>query len=188
MSKSPATSLVLPARSPEAPAAAIRAFQHGLLVVLPTETVYGLACNAASPPAVERLAALSKGSKPSAWHAPSVDAVRAAINFTSPIHQRLVAKLLPGPVTLIVESQEPDLAAIRQRLNVPAGALDDGRTISVRVPDHSVAAAILDQALEAGMPVVAQSISTAGWGDGRSLPDRHPWADTVGAMLDDGPA
>ncbi len=165
----------------------MEALRQGLLIAFPTETVYGLGCNARSGPALDRLRALTKDGPPGSWHAPSADAVLSAIDIVAPIHRRLMAKLVPGPVTFLIE--RPDLDRIREHLGVAAGTIDDGRAISVRIPDHSVAGTILERALEAGMPVVARGISAAGWGDGRSLPDFRKEGNTpgLGAVLDDGP-
>ncbi len=178
------TPLIHDARNPSAIAAAADALARGLLVILPTETVYGLACSAASAPALMRFNQLIPQSRPSAWHAPSSSAAREALQLTAPIHNHLLSRLAPGPVTFVVERTAQQLEVIRQRLGVPAGAMDDGQSISVRIPDHSITAPILERA-----PVIAQSIAAAGWGDGRSIPDtfRRAAIPGIGAILDDGP-
>src|SRR5436190_1848511 len=95
---------------------AAAALAVGDLVVLPTETVYGLFASAKSPLATERLVALADDRPgPWAWHAPSSADVTAAVQLRHPAHRRLLARLAPGPVTFLIELPAPDLAALRER-------------------------------------------------------------------------
>jgi L-threonylcarbamoyladenylate synthase len=160
--------------------------------VIPTETVYGLACNAASPDGVARLRDLISGrvgaaARLGSWHAPSSAAVEQVLRPGAPLHRRAVARLLPGPVTLVAERADLDL--LRERLGVAPGVVDDSATINIRVPDHPIAHDLLAPALKAGMPIVAQTIAAAGWGDGASIP--APLLSSppspIAAILDDGP-
>jgi protein-tyrosine-phosphatase len=55
----------------------------------------------------------------------------------TPIVKRAAARLWPGPTTLNIEPSESTLAAFRSHLGT--NVADDGRTISLRVPDHTTA-------------------------------------------------
>jgi len=114
----------------------------GAVVAFPTETVYGLAAAAGDEDAVGRLREV-KGrpeEKPLSLHVPDIEDV---LRLAGPLHpraKRLVLRLLPGPVTLVL----------------PA---DDGEPIGFRLPDHGVAREFLRGA---GVPVVATSANLAG--------------------------
>jgi L-threonylcarbamoyladenylate synthase len=106
----------------------VAAIEAGALVVIPTDTVYGLACQPDSEDAVRALSALKRRSpeQPIALVAASVGALHELI---PELPTRLV---LPGPFTLVV----PNPA---RRFPWLAGSRPD--TIGVRVPDLSGAAA-----------------------------------------------
>lgn len=127
---------------PAAVARAAEALRAGRLVVLPTETVYGLAARADDPAALRALreAKGRDGGKPFSLHLPSVRAFRERFPSLPEAAARLASRRLPGPLTLVV----PD----------PAG----GAT-GVRVPDDAVCRAVLEAA---GCPVVATSVNPSG--------------------------
>ena len=158
-------------------ASAAASLREGRLVVVPTETVYGVAANAASDEALGALAALtgpgaSEG-EPLTWHAPSVKAVERAVPLEFALHRRLVRRLAPGPVRFLVEMPEDRLARSLEAIGVRAGVIDSGRELSVRVPSHPTAQRVIT---DAGVPVVMKRAATAGW-----TPDR----DAGAAMRDD---
>lgn len=173
-------------------ALAAGALRGGRLVVMPTETVYGIAACCSGPGAsgLEAFrAALGPGTAGAeqralgVWHAADVDAVRAVLELTTPVARRLVARLLPGPVQFLIEQSPEHLARVRARLGVGAGVIDDGRYVSVRVPDHAVARRVL---AEAGGTVVATRASAAVWWRGRSdsVPPETPGTSEAGPGQD----
>lgn len=169
-------------------AAAVESLRAGRLVAFPTETVYGLGASAAIADGPRRLGEAAPRPAtlpPAAWHAPSADAARELLALTSPIHRRLTRRLLPGPVTFIVEKPRDDLERLRVAVGAAAGTLDNGRELALRVPDHPVAHEFLAEAMRAGHPVIAEGVARAGWGDGTRL--RPPVPGAVDLALDDGP-
>ncbi|HWG94885.1 MAG TPA: L-threonylcarbamoyladenylate synthase [Mycobacteriales bacterium] len=117
--------------------AAVAALRRGELAVLPTDTVYGLAADAFSPPAVTRLAeAKGRGREVplpvlvGAWR--TVDGLAEVV---TPQARALVEAFWPGPLTLVLRS-------------APSLAWDLGEargTVAVRMPLHPVALAVLEQ-------------------------------------------
>jgi len=107
---------------------AVAAIEAGKLVVIPTDTVYGLACRPDREDAVRALSALKERSseQPIALVAASVDAL---LELIPELSARLV---LTGAYTMVA----PNPA---RRLPWLAGARED--TIGVRVPEVSGAAA-----------------------------------------------
>jgi L-threonylcarbamoyladenylate synthase len=116
-------------------AAAALAVQRGQLVVLPTDTVYGIGTDAFSPDAVRRLlAAKGRGRDMPPPVLVSAATTLDALAVGVPSYARaLVEALWPGPLTLVCR-QQPSLQ----------WDLGDTRgTVAVRMPDHEVAIELL---------------------------------------------
>ncbi|WP_049898599.1 L-threonylcarbamoyladenylate synthase [Halococcus agarilyticus] len=130
-------------------ASAAAAIREGEVVVYPTETVYGLAADALSPGAVERVFAVKGRSreKPISLAVPDV---AAAAEYTRPTarEQRFMRAFLPGPVTVLVEARE----------TVPDVLTAGGDQVGVRVPDHPTALALLREVA----PLTATSANVSG--------------------------
>lgn len=143
--------------------------EKGDLVLLPTETVYGLAANAADADSLGKLAALAPGVKRTisakgvgpngfTWHMPDPDGALKALRLKAPVHRRIVAKLLPGPVRLLVEGafEKPLAGEI-------AGAFVATDAASVRIPDHTFTREVLSRArVPIAMDRVPNTISSIG--------------------------
>jgi protein-tyrosine phosphatase len=119
--------------------------------------------------------------------------VREVLSLTSPLHRRITRKLLPGPVTFLVERPAAELERLRERLGAAPGTLHDGRELPFRVPDHPLALSLLDAAFRAGLTIIADGAAAAGWGNGANL--GKPPAELLGTAdepialaLDDGAA
>lgn len=191
-------------------ARAAASLREGGLAVIPTETVYGIAASAASRSALERLSELARrgagwgsergsGATPgpfSTWHAPHVQVVRDVLRVKHPVHRRLLARLAPGPVRFVVEAPAEELSRIERELGVlPAvvtgtlpGLSAGLGVVAVRVPDHEIAAAVIEQAKT---PVIAERLASTGWGGDRDLSaaqseDRAARAG-IASVIDDGP-
>jgi L-threonylcarbamoyladenylate synthase len=115
--------------------AAVAALRRGDLAVLPTDTVYGIAADAFSPPAVDRLlAAKGRGrDMPVPVLVGSWRGIDGLAEHVTPTMRSLVEAFWPGPLTLIVRA-------------APSLAWDLGETrgtVAVRMPLHPVALAVL---------------------------------------------
>jgi len=124
-----------------AAAAAAEALAVGGLVIMPTETVYGIACTAGDPRATaqlfeakrrprELLLAVLVPSAASAWE----------VARPSPAAEALAAAFWPGPLTMVLPRTTRSLP---WDLGHPQG--DRPATVAVRVPDHPVALAVLER-------------------------------------------
>lgn len=133
---------------------------------MPTETVYGLTAMATSAAGVSRLRAArdalarSPVAGPSAWHAPGTEALLDSVKPASASVRRIIRRLTPGPVTLALELERRHLEQLLASLGVPAGVIDDGAAVIVRVPDHPIARALSDGTAPA--PLVAEAIPAGG--------------------------
>jgi tRNA threonylcarbamoyl adenosine modification protein (Sua5/YciO/YrdC/YwlC family) len=118
-------------------AAAALAVQRGQLVVLPTDTVYGVGADAFSPAAVKRLlAAKGRGRDMPPPVLVSAATTLDALAVGVPSYARaLVAELWPGPLTLVC----------RQQSSLQWDLGDTRGTVAVRMPDHEVALELLSR-------------------------------------------
>ncbi|OYX35330.1 MAG: threonylcarbamoyl-AMP synthase [Caulobacterales bacterium 32-69-10] len=132
------------------PSQAAAALKAGGLVILPTETVYGLGADASDPRAVARLFEAKGRPKfnPLIAHVADLAAARRIADLDDRA-LALAAAFWPGPLTLV--------APFRQGVcDLARAGLD---TVAVRVPAHPVAREVL--ALFGG-PVVAPSANRSG--------------------------
>ncbi len=118
--------------------AAAEALASGGLVILPTETVYGLAARPDTPEATGRLFQ-AKG-RPSSLNLPVLAATEdLAWRLGRPSEQarRLAASFWPGPLTMVLPRTDLTLGwSLGERAD----------TIAVRVPDHRFTTALLEVA------------------------------------------
>jgi len=154
------------------------------LVVLPTETVYGVAAATHSDRGMQRLRQLKQrpASKPFSVHmADPRDASRYVDVDAHPQLDRLIRKTMPGPITIIAPVSDQVIADRLERLGIaPAAAhlLYHNNTIGLRCPDHPVAANVLG-AIDT--PIVASSANHAGRPE---TFDAQAAADAVGPQVD----
>lgn len=166
-----------PPRDDAQVASAAGVLRGGGLVVLPTETVYGVGASAANADAVARLRACGARGLLT-WHAPSVRAVVDAAAIVAPVHLRLIDRWLPGPVRLLIEADDP--SRIEERVGAAPGVLSGGGAVSVRVPGYEPARRVIEMA---GVPIVVAGLPAMGLGDGRTPGN----LEGVDYIVDDGP-
>jgi len=130
---------------------AIFILKNGGVVVVPTETAYGLAADATNTEAVEKVQKI-KGRE--IWKTPPliVDSVEMAEQYLeiTPKLRNLVETYWPGPLTIIGRAKESKLS--KQVIR------EDG-TIAVRVSSNDV---IRQISTSLGVPVVATSANVSG--------------------------
>lgn len=125
------------AQTAESVATAVQAVHDGRVIVLPTDTVYGVGADAFQPDAVAAvLAAKGRGRQmPPPVLIPSIDTVLGLGMDVAEAATALMREFWPGALTVIVTAQ-PSLAW---------DLGDTGGTVALRVPDHPVALAVLKQ-------------------------------------------
>lgn len=126
--------------------------RQGGLVAFPTETVYGLGCDALNPEAVARVfeAKQRPHFDPLIVHIADRATLESLTPFVSTRAHRLIDAFWPGPLTLVLPKRAdvPDL--------VTAGL----PTVAIRMPAHTVAQALIR---EAGVPIAAPSANPFGY-------------------------
>lgn len=125
-------------------------FRHNILkgeiFIYPTDTIYGLGCNALDGDAVNKIKKMKgrDADKPISVIAPSIKWIRDNCDVGSVD----LEKYLPGPYTLILKKKRIDFLSECSR----------GETIGVRIPDHDFIKEIED----AGVPFVTTSVNLSG--------------------------
>ncbi|HEX9177834.1 MAG TPA: L-threonylcarbamoyladenylate synthase [Mycobacterium sp.] len=157
--------------------AAVSAVRSGRLVVLPTDTVYGVGADAFDPAAVASLlAAKGRGRDMpvpvlvGSWH--TIDGLAFAVPGTA---RELIRAFWPGALSIVVQ-QAPSLR----------WDLGEGRgTVMVRMPLHAVAIELLR---EVG-PMAVSSANISGRPPAITADDaRRQLGDAVEVYLDAGPS
>jgi len=136
---------------PRKVARAAALLEAGEVIAYPTDTVYGLGCDAQNRKAIDRLYAIKgiERGHPLAFICPDLsDIARYAI--VEKYHYRILKRLLPGPYTFVLEAtrEVPKMLHTSKR-----------KTVGIRVPDHPVAIAIV-RAL--GRPMVSTTAQRPG--------------------------
>lgn len=129
---------------------AVAALRAGELVVFPTETLYGIGCDALDRAALERLRRAKRRpeEKGIAMILGGSEQVELVAEAASPAARALMAAFWPGPVVLLLPA----------RPGLPDPLVVDGR-VGARVSSHPVAARL---ARALGRPIAAPSANPAG--------------------------
>lgn len=125
----------------------VQVLRRGGVVVIPTDTVYGIVCGIHHPKAIRRVYDLKEmdSKKPLAILVADMTAFgRYARGVTTPTF-RMLKRVLPGPYTFIFEATS----------EVPKIMLRKRRTIGLRIPANPIALALID---ELGGPLLSTSI------------------------------
>ncbi len=116
--------------------------KNGGLVIMPTETVYGIAANNLNKKAIERLYVIKNRPKDKLFSL-HIDDKRKIEDFATAIPvcaYKLIDKFWPGPLTIILKSK-------------------NNGGIGIRMPDEKIALKVI---AEAGVPLVCPSANISG--------------------------
>ncbi len=172
------------------------AAQHlcdGKSVILPTESVYGVFVHA-NDHGAELLTSLTK---PATFvhtprftlHLADLDWIFPLFEIESAVTRRLIHKLAPSPVRMVLRQPEHVLQQIREKLGVSAGVVDLRDMVAFRVPDHPIARSVIRRS---GHPTLARGVGVSIWGGvgGADLVNTTVFedADAPEVIINEGPA
>ncbi|AFN83776.1 translation factor [Encephalitozoon romaleae SJ-2008] len=148
------------------------------VVVIPTETVYGLAASIHNPRAVERIFELKRrpADNPLIVHVSSEQMLEEIVEGPIPVeYRKLMDRFWPGPLSLLFKSKDSVSPVIRGGLS----------TIAVRMPKNKQLLEIIERL---GVPVAAPSANVSG----RPSPTTvdhviEDFGDKVEMIIDGGP-
>ncbi len=123
--------------------------KEGSLFIHPTDTIYGLSCDATHPPAVQKLRQIKERfDHPFSVIAPSLEWIKENCVITTETEKWL--KKLPGPYTLILKLRNLDCVAPE--------VLNGYTTLGIRIPNHWFS----KQVKKYGQPVITTSANRLG--------------------------
>lgn len=116
---------------------AIKVLDNNDVIALPTETVYGLAGNAFSNEAIEKIYKLKNrpNNNPLIVHIGSINQLQNVAKNIPEIAYKLAAAFWPGPLTLLLDKQD----------NIPDSVTAGLSTVGVRIPNHQLTLDLLSK-------------------------------------------
>jgi len=126
----------------------VQCLRDGGVIVYPTDTVYAMGCDIFNPKGMEKLCRI-KGIKPEKNNFSIICSDLShlsdfTLNVDTPTY-KMLKRAFPGPYTFILKANN----------NIPKLFKNNKRTIGIRVPDHPIPLAIVQ---ELGNPIVTTSI------------------------------
>lgn len=129
---------------------AVDILRRGGTAVVPTDTLYGLACNALDPQAVGKVFDIKHRSYMKALPMLVRDLSWAReLAYLTPEHERLIGAFWPGKVTFILPRRDM----------VPSIICGGGQTVGLRAPDHPFIQELLRHV---GYPLAGTSANRSG--------------------------
>jgi len=128
-----------------------KVLKEGGLVAFPTETVYGLGCNALDEEAISKIFEVKgrPGDNPLIIHISEIEMLDALVKEYSGVVKKVISKFWPGPLTIVFKSS--DL--------VPTSVTAGLDTVAVRMPSNAIAQKLIEIA---DVPVAAPSANLSG--------------------------
>jgi tRNA threonylcarbamoyl adenosine modification protein (Sua5/YciO/YrdC/YwlC family) len=143
---------------------------EGGIIAYPTDTYYGIGCDLLNKASIEKIYQLKRRSQnqPFSFICSDLKNISEYAQVTNYAYKTM-KRLLPGPYTFVLEGS---------RL-VPKIMLTKRQSVGIRVPDHPVCLAIVE---ELGHPIISTSATDPESGDVLHSP--HEIRDVLGHALD----
>lgn len=153
----------------------VQKIQQGEIFIHPSDTIYGLGCNALDAKAVEKVRTLKQQfHQPISIWVPSLDWVRENCVLTTEGEEAL--KKLPGPYTFVLQ--------LKNKKSVAENVTLGKNTVGIRLPNHWLSKVVA----KAGIPIITTSANKTGQKFMTSLQDLNKEIeDVVEFMIYEGP-
>ncbi len=140
----------------------VTVLKHGGIILYPTDTIWGIGCDATNETAVRRIFELKKrpDSKSMILLIDTPDMIKPYVNTLSEMSSRL-----------LTDSSEPQTVIIPQAVNLAPSVMPPEKTIAVRCPNHLFCRRLLNVL---GKPIVSTSANLSGMPAAITLSDIHP--------------
>lgn len=116
---------------------AIKILKVGGMVIFPTDTAFGIGCRVDDEQAIKGLFAIRKRPETQPMSV-LIDSVKMAKKYVTAIPKEVIDKLIepywPGALTIVLQSRTA---------MVPSLVRGGGNTVGIRIPNHSVARALI---------------------------------------------
>lgn len=115
----------------------IKTIKEDGIIIFPTDTVYGIACNCFSEKAINKIFNIKERikEKPINVLTDSVEKINLVVETIREKEQLLIDIYFPGALTIILDKKE----------NVPDILTSNLKTIGVRIPNNKIALTILEK-------------------------------------------
>ncbi|MBR5263640.1 MAG: threonylcarbamoyl-AMP synthase [Clostridia bacterium] len=149
--------------------------QEGKLVVFPTETVYGIGCNALDEIAVGKLYRAKQRplDKPLLLHLYSIEQAKQYSHLQEDA-ESLLNRFTPGPLSVIV----------KKKTEIPSIVTSGGDTVGLRFPDEPLFLAIARKAV---IPIAATSANLSGFVSAKDGEAAIGLSEIADLIIDGGP-
>lgn len=119
--------------------------------IIPTDTVYGLACDAFNIKGVERIYNIKKRdlAKPMSILVSDIHLIKKVTKNVSKLEKDIINKFLPGALTIVLEKND----------KIPNIVTSGKDTVGIRMPNNKFILQLIDMV---GHPIVATSLNLAG--------------------------
>lgn len=127
---------------------AVETLANDGVIILPTDTIYALACSINSPKAIEKVARIKGVKKEKANFSFLFYDLSQLSDYTKPFGNevfKLMRSTLPGPYTFILHANT----------NVPKIFHNKKKTLGIRIPENNIVSEIIK---ELGHPLMSTSI------------------------------
>ncbi|MFA5175470.1 MAG: L-threonylcarbamoyladenylate synthase [Patescibacteria group bacterium] len=140
---------------------AVELLKKGKILIFPTETSYGLGCDATNQKAVDKIFKIKgrQTDKPLLVVAPTVELAKKYLEW-SDILEKISSKRWPGPITVVGKYKINNSKTEKLKLSDGVAAKDG--TVAMRVSDHPVCKFLSEKL---GSPLVATSANLSEAGD-----------------------
>jgi L-threonylcarbamoyladenylate synthase len=103
------------------------AIASGELIIFPTDTVYGLGCDAFDSAAIKRISELKNRNfaSPYSVHLGNISEIDQIAIFETQTQNDLISKILPGPYTVLMKASD----------HAPQDCVSDDGKIGIRIPE-----------------------------------------------------
>lgn len=154
----------------------INIFNNGGVVIYPTDTIYGLGCDASNVQAVKKIQKIKGRSQQTPFSIICPDLKNISqLALVSNSSYRLIKKYLPGPFTFIL----PATKLVPKLVQHPKT-----KTVGIRMPNHYFCLALMKKY---NQPIVTTSVNKHG-----EAPNQNPdiiendWSNKVNCIVDAG--
>ncbi len=122
--------------------------EEGAIVILPTDSVYSLACDINNEKALEKMARIRGLKLKEAEFSIVCEDLSQLSDYCKPLNNqifKLLKRNLPGPFTFILEANS----------NIPKIFKKNRKTVGIRIPDNNITRLIVE---ELGRPLIVTSV------------------------------
>jgi len=154
----------------------ITVLEEGGIVIFPTDTVYGIACNCFQEETIKKLYQIKNrpNYKPINVLTDNIEKIKLITKNMSEKEKELIDKYMPGALTVIMEKKD----------NIPDVLTAGLETIGVRIPKNDIALSILEKF---DYPLAVTSVNISGQKDGTAVEDFiDEFEDKVDIIIDGG--